>query len=80
MKNKTILISVILGLITIGILVFLLFFFSKDNEKSFYRVEPDNLIRDSDYFRVDNNLRRIYFKKGKQETQLEDIPSINGYL
>lgn len=80
MKNKTILINAIFGLIAIGVIVFLLFFFSKDNEKIFYRVEPDNLIRDSDYFRVDNNLRRIYFKKGKQETQLEDIPSINGYL
>ena len=79
MKKKIILISAIFGFIAIGILVFLLLFFSKDNEKTFYRVEPDSLIHDNDYFRVDNTLRRIYFKKGKQETQLEEIPSINGH-
>ena len=79
MKNKTILIRATFGLISIGILVFLLFFFSKDNEKLFYREKPDNLIRDTEHFRVDNTLRRIYFKKGDPETQLEDIPSINGH-
>jgi choline-sulfatase len=79
MKKKTILISTIFGFIAIGVLIFLLFFFSKDSEKTFYRVEPDNLIQDTEYFRVDNTLRRIYFKKGKQETQLEEIPSINGH-
>jgi choline-sulfatase len=66
------------GFIAIGTLVFLLFFFSKDSGKNFYRVESDNLIQDNEYFRVDKILRRIYFKKGKQEIQLEEIPSING--
>jgi choline-sulfatase len=69
----------IFGLIAIGALVFLVFFFSKDNEKTFYRVEPGHLIQDTEYFRVDKILRRIYFKKGKQETPLEEIPSINGH-
>ncbi len=76
MKKNTILIGVIFILIAAGI--FILLFLSKENTKLFYRVEPDNLIRDNDYFRVDNTLQRIYFKKGKQETQLQEIPSITG--
>jgi len=79
MKKNTIPFSAIFILVAAGILILL--FLLKENTKLFYRVEPDNLIHDNDYFRVDNTLRRIYFKKGKQETetQLEEIPSINGY-
>ncbi len=79
MKKNTILFSATFILVAAGILILL--FLLKENTKLFYRVEPDNLIQDNDYFRVDNTLRRIYFKKGKQETetQLEEIPSINGY-
>ncbi|UCH97197.1 MAG: sulfatase-like hydrolase/transferase [Candidatus Aminicenantes bacterium] len=77
MKKNIILIGMIFIVIAAGILVLL--FFSRENAKLFYRVEPDNLIRDNKYFRVDNALRRIYFKKGNQETQLEEIPSINGH-
>jgi len=77
MKKNTILIGVIFILIAVVVLIQL--FLSKEKAKLFYRVEPDNLIRDTEYFRVDHTLRRIYFKKGNQETQLEEIPSINGH-
>jgi hypothetical protein len=77
MKKKTKILTVVSVIILLGLFIFL--FFSKENAKLFYRIEPDNLIHDNDYFRVDNTLRRIYFKKGEQDTQLEEIPSINGH-
>ncbi|NIM13413.1 MAG: sulfatase-like hydrolase/transferase [Candidatus Aminicenantes bacterium] len=77
MKKKSIFILAILVLIAAAIVILILL---PDNKRtSFYRVEPGNFIQDSRYFRVDNTLRRIYFKKGKEEIQLDEIPSINGY-
>jgi choline-sulfatase len=77
MKKNTIFILAILVLIAAAIVILILI--PENKKASFYRVEPENFIRDSRYFRVDNTLRRIYFKKGKEEIQLEEIPSINGY-
>lgn len=77
MKKNIIFIFAIIVLIAAAMVILILL---PDNKKaSFYRVEPENFIRDSRYFRVDNTLRRIYFKKGKEEIQLEEIPSIDGY-
>ncbi len=76
MKKNTIFILAIVVLIAAAIIIL---FLLPDNKKTpFYRVEPGYFIRDSRYFRVDNNLGRIYFKKRKKEIQLEEIPSVNG--
>jgi choline-sulfatase len=77
MKRKTVITSAIVILIAAAI--FILIFLAKDKQPYFYKVEPENFIRDARYFRVDHNLRRIYFKEGKEEIQLDEIPSINGY-
>jgi arylsulfatase A-like enzyme len=51
---------------------------SGGNDSSFRRAGQEHFIRDSEHFRVDQRLRRIYFKKGKKEIRLDDIPTING--
>ncbi len=47
-------------------------------EKSFYRVGPENVQRDSTYFKVDKSMGRISFQKGKDNLRLDEIPSPRG--
>jgi arylsulfatase A-like enzyme len=44
----------------------------------FDRTTLEEQERDTTHFRVDNALRRIYFKKNGEEKRLKDIPTING--
>ncbi|MCP5048233.1 MAG: hypothetical protein GY940_13760, partial [bacterium] len=70
----------IAGLILLAAVVLVLVtVLPKGESKTFIRMEPVHAPGDTTLFRVDKNLRRIYFKKGDRETQLEGIPSINGY-
>jgi len=47
-------------------------------EKSFYRVEPEHFQRDASAFKVDKTMGRISFQKGKDNLQLDEIPSPDG--
>jgi len=76
MKHKKI--TITFSIFIIITIIFLILFYTNKKEKSFYRVEKKNLIQDTQHFRVDQSRRRIYFKKEKQETVVEGIPSING--
>ncbi|MCP5046071.1 MAG: sulfatase-like hydrolase/transferase [bacterium] len=71
--------KLLVGLLLLAALVYILpLLLSKGAEKNFYRLEPLHMTLDTARFRVDKSLRRIYFKNGKSETELKDIPSING--
>lgn len=47
-------------------------------EKSFYRVPAEYLPRDVNHFSVDKTMGRITFQKGREQIQLDDIPTPNG--
>lgn len=73
---RVVVIAVVLGL---GVYFTLPLFQTSPVE--FSRASVDKLIQDTTRFRVDHELRRIYFKKDGKETLLKDIPSIDaGYF
>lgn len=50
---------------------------SGSNVPPFYRADSEQFVQDTQNFRVDHSLRRIYFKKGKEEVHLDKLPSID---
>lgn len=52
--------------------------FCSRGKKEFERIYPVNFSLDQKKFRIDERLQKIFFKKGNEETWLEEIPSING--
>lgn len=65
--------------ICLTILLLLFLFLFRPQEKDFERIDLEHFSLDQKNFRVDERLRKIYFKKGKEETWLEELPTINGY-
>jgi len=54
-------------------------FISQGKKKDFYRVDLKNFQPDTKNFRVDKRLGKLFFKQGKEETWIKDIPSLHGY-
>ncbi len=48
-------------------------------DASFYRAEVENFQPDTGHFQVDKQMGKIFFRKGKEKFQLNDIPTPNGY-
>lgn len=48
------------------------------SKKNFERTYPQNFSLNGKKFRIDERLQKIFFKKGNEETWLEEIPSIHG--
>lgn len=49
-----------------------------NEKKTFYRVSPESFQNDIEHFNVDKKLGRISFRKGKDQFQLDDIPTPDG--
>lgn len=68
----------VLGLLGAVILI-LFFLFGGKEGSSFQRVDLVDFSLDREHFRIDEQLSKIYFKKGEQETWLQELPTIQGY-
>jgi arylsulfatase A-like enzyme len=67
----------LLAIFTITVLL-ASFYLLKMPEKSFYRVDFENFKEEKKYFRVDEEQGKIFFKRRKEETLIDEIPTIQG--
>lgn len=69
----------LVGFVGLAIAALVVIFLLSRAGVSFERVELPGFSMDQERFRVDERLQKLYFKKGGEETWLEDLPTIKGY-
>lgn len=75
MKRTVIIILIALVIVSMGVLSCC----RGKGEASFYRAEVENFQPDTQHFELNKQMGKIFFQKGKEKFQLNDVPTPNGY-